>query len=589
VKRSFVAMLAILLTSAPLVAAAAAPSPVEARLDRSHLRRGESLTLQIRLRGEAADERPDFSPLGADFDVVAIQPVQRTTIVNGVRDSSVDWTLELRPKREGALEIPSLAVGASSTPPLAIEVEAGAAPAREPVSEAGGDPVFVEVEVSDPKPYEQQRVIVSVRLWATADVIDGALDELKLPDAVVESVGEDRRSERTLGGVAYTVIERVYSLLPQESGELAIPALHFQGRVREARPRASRRSFFDDLVPDGFFSPRGFGGAFDLLDRFAATRRVDVASRPLALEVQPRPAAALGSDWLPAQSVELSEEWESDPPVLRAGEAANRRLVIRAKGVGAAQLPDLEPAAVDGVKQYAERPNIRADERGTVKSQDTTVIPTRAGTLLLPAVEIAWWDTEADAARKAVIPARRIEVLPAPGEERAAATVAPSVPGGTPPGDAPDASPAPASAIPWPMQVAALAALLAATALVAFALGRGRRDATQPTAASLRRRAQRALRRACRSGDPTRAAAALRSLLPDLGATTPDLEREVARLHSVRYSGGDGSRTAWTGRSLWKAYRAAGRRRRVRRAAPVLPPLYPGDGASGGGALPDAR
>ena len=57
-KRSFVAMLAILLTSAPLVAAAAAPSPVEARLDRSHLRRGESVTLQLRLRGEAADERP---------------------------------------------------------------------------------------------------------------------------------------------------------------------------------------------------------------------------------------------------------------------------------------------------------------------------------------------------------------------------------------------------------------------------------------------------------------------------------------------------------------------------------------------------
>jgi hypothetical protein len=110
-KRSFTAVLAACLAMAPFVATAAAPSTVEARIDRSQLRRGESLTLQIRLRGEATDERPDFAPLGVDFDVVSIQPLHRTTIVNSVRDASVDWTLELRPRREGALEISARADG----------------------------------------------------------------------------------------------------------------------------------------------------------------------------------------------------------------------------------------------------------------------------------------------------------------------------------------------------------------------------------------------------------------------------------------------------------------------------------------------
>jgi hypothetical protein len=122
VKRPFIAVLAVCLATAPCAAPAAAPSSVEARIDRSQLRHGESLTLQIRLRGEAADERPDFAPLGADFDVVSIQPLHRTTIVNGVRDMSVDWTLELRPRREGALEIPALEVAKEWTPPLAVEV-----------------------------------------------------------------------------------------------------------------------------------------------------------------------------------------------------------------------------------------------------------------------------------------------------------------------------------------------------------------------------------------------------------------------------------------------------------------------------------
>jgi hypothetical protein len=586
VKRPFIAVLAVCLATAPCAAPAAAPSSVEARIDRSQLRHGESLTLQIRLRGEAADERPDFAPLGADFDVVSIQPLHRTTIVNGVRDMSVDWTLELRPRREGALEIPALEVAKEWTPPLAVEVTAGAEPGPAATTDAAGDPVFVEVEVSDPSPYEQQRVIATVRLWATSAVIDGALDDLKLADAVVESLGEDRRSERVLGGVPYTVIERVYSLLPQRSGELELPALHFNGRVREARPRASRRSLLGDLFADGLFAPQGFGGSFDLFDRFAAARRVVVASRALTLDVQPRPAAVLGSDWLPAQSVELSEEWQSDPPVLRAGEATNRRLVIRAKGVAAAQLPDLPPSAVDGVKQYAEQPSVRADAEGAVKSVDTTVIPTRAGTLTLPPVEIAWWDTNSDEPRRAVIPARRVEVLPGSGEAFAANGSAQGVVAGPPPADAPELSPSSTWTLAWR---APIAAVVVAVAVASLVLVRRRRAAAGPSTETARRSAERALRRACRGGDAARAEAALRTLLHASGAVGSDLlAREVARLAAVRYSRDGAERAAWTGRELWKAYRAAGRQRRVRRAAPMLPPLYPEAGPAAGGALREA-
>jgi hypothetical protein len=118
------AALAALLCALPLLAQAAAPS-VETSVDRTRVARGDALVLRIRLRGDAAERRPDLTALYADFEVQGVQQTNRTSIVNGVSDRSVDWVALLLPRREGALVIPALPVGPDSTEPIRVEVTAG--------------------------------------------------------------------------------------------------------------------------------------------------------------------------------------------------------------------------------------------------------------------------------------------------------------------------------------------------------------------------------------------------------------------------------------------------------------------------------
>ena len=586
---------------APSPAQAEDPS-VEASLSADTVAKGETVSLRIRLRGDAAASEPDLSPLEHDFEVLDVQRSQRTVIVNGVRDASRDWIVELLPRREGELSIPALAVGDLSTQPARLQVSASRADAEPSLAdETPAAPVLLEVRADRSEPYQHERVLLHVQLLASGDVTEGALGAPEVPGTVVEPIGGDRRIEKEVGGKHYRGIERSYAFLPEASGSLVIPPVRFEGRMRMPRPapRAQR--------PNGFFGGSFFEDFFSgsLLDddRLAGflgvgSRRVAIESEPVALRVRPQPEAAAGQWWLPAREVALSEHWDPAAGPVRVGEPLTRRIELRADGVSPAQLPALPAAEVEGVKQYAEAPKTTESERGTLRVGETTLIPTRAGAITLPAVEVAWWDTQADAPRTATLPARSLEVLPAAagGETPAgaaatrAATAAPSREA-APRADAP--APSRGAWLPDARLLAALlAAALGAGGLLGVGIARrwGRSTGADPAPPLTRRAAERALRRACRRDQPAAAEAALRALgralAPDgeapsgtrwavaLGA--PDLAREIARLQALRYLT-EGER--WNGAALWKAWRGARRTRRPPKPPRALPPLYPEQGS----------
>ena len=102
------------------------------------------------------------------------------------------------------------------------------------------------------------------------------------------------------------------------------------------------------------------------------------------------------------------------------------------------------------------------------------------------------------------------------------------------------------------------------------------------------RRAEAALRRACRRSDRAAAVTALREIarvrwpeLTGLGPAdwaarldAPELERAVEQVHRAVYADGEGD---WQGAELWRIYRGAVRaaRRKRRPAEAPLPALYP--------------
>ena len=619
---------ALLCTSAPTLAA-----ELEARVDRERVSSGETLSLTLQLRGANRAGDPDLRPLTEDFEVLDVATSYRTQMVNGRHDASVEWHVTLLPLRTGAIEVPALRVGPLTSEARTIEVvddpgSLAATPSRG-AADPQGPPVFLEAEVDETRPYVQGGVTLTVRLHADDRVLDGALSEPTADDAIVERLGEDKTYRTQVGGRDYAVIERKWSIFPQRSGPLTVSPVRFEGTVREAQPRAARDPFGDPFGRArglggrdpfaAFFGNRGFGGAGlggSLFEEFFGSGGAPVRSQAagVSLDVQPKPAAAEGKWWVPARDVSLIEQWEQDPPVFRVGEPVNRLVGVRAAGISAAQLPELELPEVAGLKQYSE-PAVEEtltteDEVIAVKARETAIIPTQPGELVLPAVELEWWDTAADEPRTARLPARTIEVIGGSGLAAAPpATPAHGAP--TAPPDDPAAiasAPAASSALSSPVALVCLGtAVLALGGALGWSVQR-RRARTSPAPSPARaaasgrsqlRDAERRLEAACRAGDPGQALRCLRALgrvrwpeTPPMGAAdwaerfgSEGLAEAVNTLQRVRYSQqSDG----WDGDAFWQAYARARRGRgapRAERREP-LPGLYPGAKPRGAGEQP---
>jgi hypothetical protein len=582
-------------------AAIAAPGEIE-RVDAAEVGLGQSVTLQLRLRGSLMASEPDLTPLEAAFHVLDVARSQRRSVVKGAYDASADWQITLLPKHAGTLEIPALAVGSVRSEPQSVRVRTasqggspsqGAPAAAPPASRA--PPVFLRSAAERPDPYEQERLLLRIRLYAGPEFIEGALGEPAIEGASVERLGEDRPFREEVSGRSYRGLERSYAIVPEAPGQLVVPPVVLEGRVRDVAGRR-RPGFFGRSLMDDFFSGGGFGEDLfaSLLDR--GTRRVVVESEPLVLDVRPRPEASGNEWWLPARDVSLREQWEPDPAEVHVGEALTRQITLRVEGAGASQLPTLATPEPEGVKLYAETPETSETETGSVRVQAITVIPTQPGRLELPPIEVAWWDTKSDTQQLATLGARTLEVLPA-----VAGGTSPNEPGPLPARAASGATsvPQPASAVLSDSARKPLAgwwagALLAAGVAAAAGYRWGRRKGASH---GTRRGNERALRRACRRSDPAAAERALRRLLQawDPGRTPIDAEararaagddafaREVAKLQSVRYST---SGEDWQGQRLWKAYRSIRKPRKEpgRRPRGGLPPLYPAAAGSRGSA-----
>lgn len=591
------AVAALWLGLAP-IAARGSVQPVETSVSETQVASGEPIALRIRLRGVARESQPDLAPLARDFEVLDVQRSQRMFVSNGVSDASVDWLVEILPRRTGELEVPALAVGDASTEPLQIEVIVyAAAPSASDAEPAPVAPVLLEVHADRTQPYEHERVLLRVELYANGDVTNGALSAPEIPGTLIQPIGEERRIEKEIDGRRYHGIERNYTLLPETSGELVLPPIRFEGRMRVPRPAARARGprgFFGQAFFDDFFSQAPLGD--DLLAGFlgVGSREIVVESEPVRLRVQPRPAAAAAAWWLPAREVALSERWDPAEAVVHVGEPLTRRIELRADGASPAQLPQLPTHDVAGVKQYLEAPKSTETARGALRVDQTTLIPTQPGSVTLPALEVAWWDTQSDVPRTAVLPTRTVEVLPAArsgGTPAAAAGVEFPVAAAAP--ETPDAAMTPSGEAdvsrldPRRLALTLVFALGAVSLIgVVVAVGRRRASGAQAQVPPTLRLAARALRRACAQNQPAAAETALRALGRALapraeawqgtrwaeGLGAPGLVREIARLHALRYlSQGE----AWEGAGLWQAWRRARKTRRPERARHTLPPLYP--------------
>lgn len=531
----------LLICTLSLLAAMPALASLQATVDRNPVAMDESFTLTLQSSGSSGGE-PDLGVLQPDFDVLGQSKSSSLQIINGQTSRSVQWQISLMPKRSGQLQIPAISVGSQSSQPITLTVSA----ASQAQAAQGGD-LFLEVSAEPHVAYVQQQIIFTVRLYRKLDLGNGStLSDPSFPkmDAQVERLGGDRSFQTLRNGQAYSVVERRYAVYPQKSGQFSSAPVVFDGDIVEG------------------------GGGFFSFDPFNQnSRHLRLRSKTISLSIKPMPAGASGSQWLPASKLLLTEQWSENPPKFTVGDPITRTLTLSSVGLTASQLPALDRQPIAGLKLYPDQPALKdkPDDQGITgtRVQKIAIIPTRAGNITLPAIEIKWWNVVADREEVASLPARSITVLP--GAQQPALP-----PGISPPPQVPAAagSAAAGSAVPagwWPW-LALLLGLGWLATLIAWAWRacEAPRPSVPDASEETIRRSEKKLKRCCAANDAgeakTRLLSWARQRWPERPPTSlaalarlcdPELAEALNELDRTLYSGAE---SRWQGETLWQLF-----------------------------------
>lgn len=578
-----VLLLVALVAATPLLAGA-----FKASIERLPTDQGEPFELVLSLAGRDSLEPPNVTPLSKDFDILDRRKRSRMDTVAGQRVEVNEWVLTLVAKHAGRLTIPALSVGGETSAPIDLTIAPGAA-----IEPPDDEPLSLAVDVQGTPPFFlQSEIPVVVRMFDRVGALEATAGQPEADGASFTPDGGLKTYSRVFGRQRFRVVELRYVMRPQRTGTIQIPSVALKASIPTSPPGAQEqaRTLGRPAMP-------WLGGGFN------AGRKVTVYSNPVEVEVRPRPAGVTG--WfLPARSATLRESWSRPPGEARVGGALVRTLRLEVKGASPGQLPPLAApeVEVEGVRQYADEGKPEATSVdggvGAVVETRVSVVPTRAGTVTLPAISVPWWNIVANRAETATLPAVTL-------------TVAASADGSAPRAQAsPVAVPAPSPAAGGPQggwNVRDVLAVLAVTVLVVgtvFYSGRRRRPgeaerAPDPTYPGVVRpvgsgrmagrpalvpldveAAARALDVACRSNDAAAAHRAWLTLARAMGGMggeaprTAGMVQAVAELNQHLYAG---DATAWDGRALRKALAAERRAAKARngRKARGLQPLYP--------------
>ncbi len=519
-------------------------APVTAKLDRSSAVVGETVTLVLQTNDPDQSLDTDLSVLQADFDVLNQRSETQMSFVNGRQTASVRLVITLEPKHAGNLLIPALKFPGVSSEPLYLKVTA--APELAP---GEVEPVFIEVTVQpDSGPYYVlSQVSLMVRIFYQANLTEAAINPPAPEQASVRLLDEvPYQAERN--GEQYRVLERRYAIFPERSGTLTIPPMQLTGRLIE-RPS------------DRLWQPTVRG------------RRVRVESEPLNLEISPRPGEYTGDFWLPARRITLSQQI-ADNEKLRVGEPVTRTVILDAVGLEENMLEEPAWPEVPATRIYPDQPQgISRDDGEWVlghKEFRYAVVPEQPGELVLPEIQLDWWDTVANRQRTAILPEHRVNVLPSELHQSAMTPPPPTtVPQGINTGSADGNTSGPGGSDLWKLTTAAFAFLWLLTLF--FYFRRPSRGAGPLPVSGAVAPAENELlnqfKLACRAGDATAARQhlaqwirnyapqAMRGSMRDFGAACENsaLRAAIAELDVSGFT--DEGAGAWKGEALWDTFK----------------------------------
>jgi len=388
--KQLISIISVCLLSLICAGALAQQPALETNLDRTELERGETVTLRIRVHGQQGGVQIDLEPLRSQFEVVSTRSASHLRSVNNRIESWTDYLLVLFPRELGEQQIPALVVGNQTTETFTITV-------TEPTTTglAAGNDVFLEAILSGDSVFVQEQLLFTVRLHYTiAGIRNPVFTEINPDNAVVQMLGAPHQYEQLVDGVRYGIYEKNYVIFPQRSGELEIPDIVFRGELTD--------------------------GSSNFVFRNPNMRPVTAFAEGYTVEVKERPAEfPESSTWLPATDIQISETWDRDITRLNTGDSVERTITVVANGLDGAALPPLGRPDIEKMNVYPEQPVIeRMVVDGNIvgtRIEKYVLVATEEGSVVIPEVNLPWWDVRNNELRSSVIPASLIQVTPAGG------------------------------------------------------------------------------------------------------------------------------------------------------------------------------
>lgn len=341
-------------------------------------------TFRLTLTQDAAGGVPDLTVLQPDFVIMGTERNVNYSVINGQAQSLNQWVITLKAKRAGILTIPMVRLGTEESAPVTINVEADSQNSNQKntANTLQVEDVLLKTAVNQKKPFVNQEVIYSIKLYNRKRLLDAEFQPPKVDDALLIPLGDAKRYESALNNVQYIVEEQRYAVFPQKSGALTITSPTFAALVYDLNPQ-----------------------------------RIKLQDKPTTLSVKPAPQANKNVVWLPAKQITLNEHYESISQNLKQGSTLIRTITIQGVAVPGQLLPNLKFPKSDGFNVYPEK----GKERNEVKDDHivgsaeikVTYLFKKPGTIVIPEVKLPWFNTDTEKEEIATLPARTIKITAA--------------------------------------------------------------------------------------------------------------------------------------------------------------------------------
>lgn len=397
----------LVLVAAPLAFAAVTAG---ARFAPQQVPVGETADLAVVVQGTQQAAAPRVPPVDG-LRIEYVGPETQVSIVNGAVTASVTHHFTVTPQREGAFAVGPILVEAdgrelsAGTPTLqAVSggVAAGGAPA---------DDVALVLSVPRTTVYLAERVPVTVQLRVgSVQVTDVNYPRIEGDGFTLEALAQPSQRQEQGAAGATTVVDFRTAVTPARAGTLVLgPAVM---PMVVLRPRPQRRSFF-------------FGGP--------ARQQIELRSEPIHLEVLPLPEEGRPADFAGAVG-RFGVTARAAPAEVAVGDPITLTIQVQGNGNLGAAVPSGVPASdafrVYPVQAAAQQPD--AAPGAVQRTFEQVVIPRRAGTVRLPAVQLSFFDPDARRYRtiaqepitvtvRAATDASAPQIVGAPAPERAEA------------------------------------------------------------------------------------------------------------------------------------------------------------------------